>query len=368
MYCVVLDRADRLRYNTAVPLSVAVSTREQPMRSLTIREVAKAAGVSVSTVSRILNGKPDVSVETRTKVLSAIQALNFVPHTQARRLASGRSRTIALLFPLQFVETAPHAGEFIVAAAAAAEAEGFAFQVMTTEIPVERLPLLYQSGQADGLILMQIALDDPRVRFLSERGFQFVMIGRTRDEETLPFVDLDFERCVLEAYAHLVSLGHYRIGFLGAPTELRMHGLGSAVRSFNGYQQACVRFNLDSPALEVDFSARAMYEATLSLLRDNPDLTAIVSTHGPSIVGTLRALRDVGRPVPQACSVVSIATAATAELLIPAPTSVEMPAAEMAQTAVRLLIAQLEGQENVQRHMLFPPKLVLRETTAEVVR
>lgn len=335
------------------------------MRSTTIREVAKAAGVSVSTVSRILNGKPDVAAETRVKVLSAIQALNFVPHAQARRLALGRSRTLALLFPLQFVETVPHAGEFVVAAAAAAEAEGFAFQVITTEVPVDRLPLLYRSGQADGLILMQIAQKDPRVRFLSEHGYQFVMIGRTKDEETLPFVDLDFRSCVLEAYAYLLSLGHQRIGFLGAPKELRMRGLGSALRSFDGYRQACTHFNLDSPAAEVDFSAQAMYEATLSLLRAHPDVTAIVSTHGPSIVGTLRALRDLGRPVPQACSVISIATAATADLLIPALTSVEMPAAEMAQTAVRLLIAQLDGREIAQQHVLFPPRLVPRETTAQ---
>lgn len=334
------------------------------MASPTIREVARAAGVSVSTVSRILNGKPDVSQETREKVLTVIQSLNFVPHAQAQRLASGRSRTIALLFPLQFVEAAPHAGEFVVAAAAAAEERGLAFQVMTTDVPPERLPTLYQSGQVDGLVLMQIAIDDPRVRLLQRRGYPFAMIGRTQDEEVAPFVDLDFEGCVFTAYHHLVSLGHQRIGFLAAPEVSRKHHLGSALRSLQGYRLACTTFNLDSPMLEVDFSAQAMYEATSALLRQNPRLTAIVSTHGPSVVGTLRALQDLGKVVPDDFSVVSIATQATAELLCPPLTCLDMPSVEMARAAVRLLSQQIEGRSGSAERVLFPPNLILRKTSA----
>jgi DNA-binding LacI/PurR family transcriptional regulator len=334
------------------------------MAPMTIREIAMAAGVSVSTVSRILNGKPDVADETRRRVLSVINQLGYVPHAQAQRLAAGRSRTIALLFPLQFVETSHHAGEFIVAAAAAAEAAGFFFHLVTSELAVDNLPTLYSSGQVDGVILMQIELDDPRVRFLRASNHAFTLIGRTADNSGLSFVDLDFEMAVVDAYAHLVEAGHRSIGFLGAPALLRQRGLGSAVRTYQGYQMACERFSLDSPALEVDLSAQAMYEATLRLLHAYPQLTAIVSTHGPSIVGALRALQTLERPIPQEMSLLSIATTSTAEMLTPPLTTIDFPSAEMARTAVNLLVRRLQGESNEPEQVLIPPKLIVRQTTA----
>jgi DNA-binding LacI/PurR family transcriptional regulator len=334
------------------------------MTSATIREVAMAAGVSVSTVSRILNGKPDVAEETRQRVLSVIEQLGFVPHAQAQRLAAGRSRTIALLFPLQFVETSHHAGEFIVAAAAAAEEAGFFFHLVTSELTVDSLPTLYQSGQADGVILMQIEMNDPRVQFLRNSSYTFTMIGRTADNSGLSFVDLDFEAAIVEAYAHLVGLGHSAIGFLGAPAFLRQRGLGSAVRTYQGYQAACERFGLDSPAFEVELLPQAMYEATQRLLRMHPRVTAIVSTHGPSIVGAMRALQSLGRSVPRDISVLSIATTSTAEMLTPPLTSIDFPSAEMARTAVNLLLRQLKDRSSEAQQVLFAPRLIERGTTA----
>lgn len=334
------------------------------MTSATIREVAIAAGVSISTVSRILNGKPDVAEETRQRVLSVIDTLGFVPHAQAQRLAAGRSRTLALLFPLQFVETSHHAGEFIVAAATAAEEAGFFFHLVTSEIALDNLPTLYQSGQADGIILMQIELDDLRVHFLRASSHAFTLIGRTADDTGLSFVDLDFEMAVVNAYAHLVQGGHGEIGFLGAPAVLRQRGLGSAVRTYQGYQTACERFSLDSPLLEVDLSAQAMYEATIQILRDYPQLTAIVSTHGPSIVGAVRALQTLERPIPQSISLISIATASTAEMLTPPLTTIDFPSAEMARTAVNLLVRRLKDESREPEQVLIPPKLHVRKSTA----
>lgn len=335
------------------------------MSAATIRDVAAAAGVSVSTVSRILNGKPDVAEETRNRVLAVIEELGFVPHAHAQRLATGRSRTIALLFPVQFVETLPHAGEFIVAASAAAEEAGFFFHLVTRNITVDNLPMLYQSGQADGIILMQIELDDPRVRFLRTLDYHFVMIGRTADTTGLSFVDLDFETAVIAAYEHLTELGHRSIGFLGAPTLLRQRGLGSAVRSYEGYRAACARFGITSPAMEVDLSVQAMYEATYRLLHENPTLTAIVSTHGPTIVGAMRALQELRFPVPERLSLISIATASTAEMLTPPLTAIDFPSAEMARIAVRLLLRQLTRDSSESDQVLLSPQLVLRGTTAQ---
>lgn len=334
------------------------------MSSATINEVAQAAQVSVSTVSRILNGKPDVAEETRLRVLSVIEELGYVPHAQAQRLAAGRSRTIALLFPLQFVETSHHAGEFIVAAAAAAEEAGYFFHLVTTELPTDSLPTLYQSGQADGVILMQIEMNDARVEFLRSSGRAFTLLGRTADNHGLSYVDLDFEESVVESYAYLTQLGHRNIGYLGAPSFLRQRGLGSAVRTYQGYQRACEQHGLESPALEVDLSAAAMYDATINLLQRHPHVTALVSTHGPSIVGAMRALQASGRVVPDDIALISVATASTAEMLMPPLTTIDFPSAQMARTAVKLLIRRLNGESDAEEQVLLPPDLIVRGTTA----
>src|SRR5512138_2422260 len=122
---------------------------------VTIFEVAQAAGVSITTVSRILNNKPDVSKATRQRVQQVIEALGYTPHAHAQRLAARKSRTIALLFPLERAVSLLEL-DFIVGAAAAAGEENFFFNFMTAPITKSSLFGLYRSVQVDGIILMEI--------------------------------------------------------------------------------------------------------------------------------------------------------------------------------------------------------------------
>jgi LacI family transcriptional regulator, galactose operon repressor len=161
--------------------------------TITIADVAKMAGVSVSTVSRILNNKPDVSPATRDRVLGIIQELGYRPHVQAQSLAGGRSRTIALSFP------ARHAGftqlelDFFIGAAQAAAERDYFFNLMTSPMTHDDLLNVYRNAYTDGVILMQICIQDWRVEMLRDYGYPFLMIGRCADNSGLSYIDLDFE-------------------------------------------------------------------------------------------------------------------------------------------------------------------------------
>src|SRR5581483_2501993 len=133
---------------------------------------------------------------------------------------------------------------FITGIAQGAADEEYYFSLMTGALTPPGLLRLCRSVHADGLILMKVALQDWRVELLREHNFPFVMIGRTENNKGLAFIDLDFENAILEAYSHLVGLGHQHIGFLTFSKEWRSEGIGPAVRSMQGFKNVVKRFKL----------------------------------------------------------------------------------------------------------------------------
>jgi DNA-binding LacI/PurR family transcriptional regulator len=335
---------------------------------VTISDVARHAGVSVSTVSRILNNKPDVSVATRAHVTKVIKDLGFTPHVQATSLAAGRSRTIALLFPLEQTGDTQLPLDFITGAAHAAEEKGFFCTLVTAPMSETSLPALYRSGQADGVILVQVYLDDWRVNTLRRLNYPFVMNGRCADNTGISFIDLDFERAVIIAFEHLVELGHRTIGFLGFPAAQRASGYGPAVRSFAGYQKFCETHGLMPLYREVERTPQAMAEATRSLLEERPDLTGIMTTNGPSVIGALRVLEAHSHRVPDDVSVIAVVPDRIAELITPPLTSISFSTSKMGYDAACMLIKRLEktGVEEEQR--LLTPQIHIRASIGPVAR
>lgn len=334
------------------------------VQEITIEDVARAASVSVSTVSRILNNKPDVASRTRTRVLQVIQALGYTPHAQAQRLAAGRSRTIALLFPVEPASYTLLDLDFITGAAQAVAEHEFFFHLVTTPVTAQSLPALYRSAQVDGLILMQIYLHDERVEFLRNQGYPFVMIGRTAENQGLSFVDLDFDHAMLLAFAHLVGLGHRTIGYLGRPAAMRQAGLGPAVRFWEGYQRALAHYQLAAIHAEVELTIKAMMIATQQLLATYPNLTAIVTPNGANTSGVIRAVQAGGRRVPDDVAVVTVATEQIAELITPRLTAITFPTATLGYRAAQMLIHKLQGKLHEPEQVLLAPQLTIRESTA----
>src|SRR5260221_6468633 len=152
---------------------------------LTIDDIARLAGVSVATVSRILNDKPDVAVSTRQRVKQVMDDLGYSPHILAQRLAVRRSRSIALVYPLSDYADRAEVAIFIVKAAFAAEAENYLFSLVAAPTNESRLLSLYRSAQVEGVNLMEIHLDHWRVELLKKPGYPFWMTGRCADNSSL---------------------------------------------------------------------------------------------------------------------------------------------------------------------------------------
>ncbi len=346
------------------------TTARSENRGVTIGDVAKAAGVSIPTVSRILNGKEYVADETRQRVNDAIRTLGYTPHTQARRLRGGATMTLALHHPIESPHDLSNAIEtsyFTGTAEAASEKEYF-INFLVSQLTPESLLNMYRSSQIDGIILLQVRMDDWRVNLLREHDYPFVMIGRCADLEGLTFIDLDFENAMLLAFNHLVGLGHRHIGFLTYPESWRKAGIGPSVRSLDGYQQALNHYGFRSSYREIGLnSVEEGFEGTHDLLQENPELTAIITVSHLTAAGSIKALAAQGRSVPQDCSVMSIGFGGDfASVVTPSLTTLEWSPYEVSYQATILMTEKLKQHDLPAQQILVAPNLVVRESTKAV--
>src|SRR5215218_3409950 len=180
----------------------------------TIADIAKRAGVSISTVSYVLSGKRPISGATRERVNAAIEELGFRPNQAGRALASKRSNTVAMLYPSHAQVLSEMPLEFMVSAAGEAARRGYSLLLSTSPVEDEEMLRLIHQGFVDGLILMEIKLDDPRVPLLREHNYAFSMIGHCRENDGISYVDVDFDQMVEVAVDHLAELGHRQVALI----------------------------------------------------------------------------------------------------------------------------------------------------------
>ncbi len=324
---------------------------------ITIADVARIAGVSVSTVSRILNDKPDVSSDTRQRVQQVIDELGYAPHALAQRLAASRSRSIALIFPLTDRIDRGEVATFIVQTAFAAEKEHYLFSLLAAPTSENRLLSLYRSAQVEGVILMEVHMEDRRVELLRQYGYPFVMIGRTADNTGLSFIDFDFAQAITQAVDHLVELGHRRIAFLNSEA-LRQQGYGPAVRSFQGYVSSREQHSVDL----IYLGAETIQDA-VAALADTRVSAVVIGVHTVQIPEFLYATAKHGYRIPEDLSIVCLQADEIAKNLIRPMTSLSFDIKAAADQAARILIDKLEGRANGSQQVVLPPRLVIREST-----
>ena len=339
-------------------------------RAVTIADVARVAGVSVPTVSRILNNKEYVADETRKRVDKVIRELGYAPHTQARRLRGGASMTLALHHPIESPHdlTAVIETPYLTGAAAAASEREYFLNSLVSKLTSETLLNMYRSNQIDGIILLQVCMDDWRVNVLRENNYPFVMIGRCADLEGISFIDLDFESAMLHAFDYLVELGHQNIGFLTYPGSWLKTGIGPAVRSLDGYHQALNKYGFTSYYREIGLnSVEEGFEGTNDLLQENPELTAIITVSHLTAAGSIKALTQSGRRVPQDCSVMAIGFGGDfASVVTPSLTTLEWSPYEVSYRATVMMTDRLGREQLPTQQILVPPTLIVRESTKAV--
>jgi DNA-binding LacI/PurR family transcriptional regulator len=330
------------------------------IQKTTIVDIAQACGVSVTTVSRILNNKPDVAEETRQRVLRLIEERGFAPQIAWQQLRSGKSRFIALHFPQDFN---PPSHGIITSAAMGCEDAGYSLNLIANPLSDNELLSVFRSGQADGMILMEILTHDRRVELLRQHGFPFVMIGRCADNTGLSYVDLDIHKGVADAIQHLYDLGHRQIGFITLAPVLQEKEYGYATWALKGYETACQKHGLPFLWRAVDLKTNAVASVVLGLLNENPDITAIVTPQEIGVFGVWKAIQSKGLQIPGDISIIGLLNESISELVAPPLTTISFPAHDMGYEAVKILITHLNGTQTTPQQLLLRPDLNIRGST-----
>ncbi|NES14982.1 LacI family transcriptional regulator [Micromonospora sp. PPF5-17] len=328
----------------------------------TMQDVARRAGVSVSTVSYVLTGARPISQATRAKVLSAMAELDYQPNAMARGLASRRSRILGLLMPMDERGLGATETAFVTGAAAAASAAGYHLVLSPIGAgEVDELRRLASQRMLDGALLMEVQLDDPRVDVLRELSVPLVLIGRTADTTGLSYVDIDFDRTVRDAVDHLVRLGHRRIVYVNHSPATIAHGYGPALRTRDAFVAAMSGHGLDPLMIAAEDSAAGGRDALSEAFDRAPDLSAVLAMNESAVFGILGELARRGLAVPGDVSVVSMVTSPqVAELATPALTAMTSPGSALGRIAVETLLRHIDADSGEIYQQLLPCVLEVR--------
>ncbi|HEY2543167.1 MAG TPA: LacI family DNA-binding transcriptional regulator [Gaiellaceae bacterium] len=332
---------------------------------VTIREVADEAGVSIATVSRVLNGRDDVAPETRELVSRIIQERGYIANRSARGLSAGRTGLVGVLVPLVF----PVYFSAILSGASEALYE-HDLRVLLSPTGHEHdreVTLLdrLMHGLTDGALIVLPEESSEELERLLDAGYNFVVVDpRLRLNDRIPSVSAAHTSGADQAMRHLLGLGHRRIAAITGPS-----GWVATEDRRRGYHAALAAAGiLPDPALEVesDFEIAGGADATAALL-DLPDPpTAVFAFNDNLAIGAIQAARARGLRVPEDLSVVGFDDSEHATIVSPALTTVRQPLAEMGRTAVSLLTRLLERQRFETLHIELGTRLVVRESTGPV--
>ncbi|HEV6952371.1 MAG TPA: LacI family DNA-binding transcriptional regulator [Promicromonospora sp.] len=328
----------------------------------TIDDVARAAGVSASTVSYVLSGKRTISAPTRARVERAIEKLGYRPHAGARALASARTSVIALMVPLRVGVNVPVIMQFV--AGVVTRARDFEHDVLLlTQDDVSGLDRVTSGSMVDALVMMDIEADDPRVPLVAAAKQPTVLIGLPQDPEGLSCVDLDFEAAGRVAVRHLVGAGHTDLALIGSPPEVLRRHTSYAERLMRGLRDQAAGSGATVTVEACDSTPSGAVRAVDTLLDAAPDTTGVIVHNEAALPHVLARLAERGRVPGTDVSVVAVCPTDVALAQRIPMTSIDLPAEDIGKVAVDMVLARLGGDQPSETRLLAPV-LTERESSA----
>jgi LacI family transcriptional regulator len=329
----------------------------------TIRDIARQAGVSVATVSRVVNGRPDVSTETREAVLRVVREQGFSTNRSARALSAGRTGLVGMMLPFLHLE---YFGRFLSGASEALYEQDMRIVVCPTLHEHQREATLLErlmQGTTDGALLLLTTESNDELKALRRQSYPFVVLDPRKPlDDGIPAVSAAHWAGAKAATDHLLALGHRRIAAITGP-----HGWVATVDRLDGYQTALAGAGV-LPAPEYvargNFTTESGHAATSALLDLEEPPTAIFAFNDEMAIGALHAAHERGLQLPEELSVVGFDDLGGAAIVAPALTTVRQPLAEMGRMAVSLLIRLLDNQRLEALNVELATKLIVRRSTA----
>ncbi|UFJ42687.1 LacI family transcriptional regulator [Brevibacillus humidisoli] len=327
----------------------------------TIYDVAEKAGVSISTVSRVINNTGRISEKTRKKVLDVMAKLQYQPSVVASALTGKGTRTVGLIIP-------DVANPFFAEIARRVEdhgrRRGFNLIMCNTDNnpDTEEIYLsLIKQKSVDGLIIGTTTKKHTGLHSLIKDGFPVALIAQDIPELTIDVVTVDDFLGGYMATSHLVSLGHSRIGMM----------VGALTRTSERFRHQAYRQVLDENGIQYDealviktgYSIKDSKQAALALLKSPKRPTAIFAYFDSLAIGVYQAAKELDLAIPDDLSVVGFDNTILATIVDPPLTTIAQPIDEMARQVMDLLVREIEGEKKTKQRVIFPPELIVRSST-----
>ncbi|PJF21679.1 MAG: hypothetical protein CUN56_09835 [Phototrophicales bacterium] len=330
----------------------------------TLQDVAKHAGVSTATVSKVLSNTPYFTEETRQKVMEAVKALGYRPNLAARALSSGKTHIIAVVFPYIYdaIFKDPLVMHILEGIEAASTAKGYNILLSTprlnTDGPEEAYMQLIQSGYIEGMI----AIDN----------VPMASVGMVAEAQHIPVVSIGYHPAAYSvrsddetggklAFEHVYSLGHRRIGIITVE-----HGINFAIAArLKGLYHAAQDYEIspaDLPIAFGNFSTQSGAKAAEELLGNHPDLTALLCLNDRMAVGAIQYINQIGRSVPDDITVIGYDNIALSAVINPPLTTIDQHPGKLGEIAFDMLMDVLNGETPTS--VVLPPDLIIRGSDA----
>ncbi|MBL7254330.1 LacI family DNA-binding transcriptional regulator [Paractinoplanes lichenicola] len=334
----------------------------------TLEDVARMAGVSRATVSRVINGIRNVDPQLHEVVWDAVGRTGYVPNRLARSLVTRRTGTVALVvsdsethdddpFMGRFFAD-PYFGRVVGGLMSVLRGKGvqLALQIVGTDDQRKRLVGDLRNGQADGAIVLSLPPIDPLPRMLTEGGVPAVLIGRPAEPVPIDYVDLANDTGATLAADHLLARGCQRIAMISGPADVP-----ASSDRIAGFRRSMARRGHGwVPTEPGNFTRDSGETAMRALLTANPELDGVFAANDLMALGALAALREAGRSVPADVAVVGFDDSSAAVAASPALTTIRHPLEDMAAEAARLLLARIEDPAMRVSSVIYEPALITR--------
>jgi len=327
-----------------------------------LKHLARSLGLSITTVSRALDGYSDVAPATRERVRAAAEAINYRPNSAARSLRRRKAEAVAVTLPMEPGRFGPPVFLNVLAACSQRlSEEGLDLMLLPTAgraAEMEAIRRLVDGGRADAIIVVRTRLEDERVAFLKQRGFPFVTHGRTARFEEHAFIDGDGESAFRRATEMLASLGHRRIAHIAAPQDLTFAHL-RRTGWLAGLQETG---QLDALEYATQPTEAGGYEAAQWLLRQSPRPTALLCATDSLAIGALSALKERGLMAGRDIAVIGHDNLPLSAFTDPPLSTMEIAAPDAGSQLAEALIARLGGRDHRDLQTILPVQQVSRAT------
>lgn len=331
----------------------------------TIKDVAKSLNISITTVSRALDGYPDVSAETRQRVVDAAEIMGYSPNRAARQLRKQKSETIGFILPasaLRFDE--PFFTEFVSGLGDSLSRKNYDLLVANATSD-EQERYFYNrwinGHKVDGMVLNRLQVNDWRIKFLTDSKFPFSALGKTPDNSDYPHVLVDGSQTYLELIKHLQTNGFKRIAFIGGPVSLINHQ-NQIEWIKNSIQNCGIPFDpklIRSAAL----NSSSGYDIASQLLELPHPPDAILCINDETAFGTLHAAHEHRLIIGKEIAIAGFDGVQESRYTEPPLTTLDIPLRDIAQLLADMLLEKINGETSAANEIVIQPNLLVRAST-----